>query len=160
MNVSSKIRSFMEELKCEKGASLLEFALVFPILITFIFTTIDIGFMMIVKSCLQTGVTAAARSVSMGGGNPSSIITQYAGGFINTAQLGISIQSYPSFSSVAGPNPSQQGTINPGASGIGNTGNVVRYEARYTYTPMSPLTAQMFGNTKLLTGITYGKNGV
>lgn len=147
-------------LNSQNGASVLEFALVLPILITFIFTIFDVGFMMTVKSCLQTGVTAAARSVSMGGTSPASIITQYAGGFINTSQLVITIQSYSSFSAIAGSNPRQLGTVTPGATGTGSAKSVVMYKAQYTYTLMSPLTALMFGTTKVLTGITYGKNGV
>ena len=148
-------------LKSEEGASVAEFALVLPILITLIFVIFDMGIMMVIKSTLQTGVTAAARSDSTSASStPASVITQYASGFINSSFIVTTIQSYPTFSAVAGSNPKQLGTVTPGASGVGSAGSIVKYQAQYTYTPVSPLTAQMFGSTKLLTVITYGKNGI
>ena len=143
---------------CEKGASLVEFILVFPILITIILTMLELGIMLAIKvnlqGCVQAGAyygqsgqytsgstrTASAQAVMMNGFwgslNPSNLIT--------------TIQSFPTFAvaSLGG----------SGTSGTGNYGQVGMYKMQYTYTTSSPLVAAIFGTTKVIQATAYVRN--
>jgi Flp pilus assembly protein TadG len=143
---------------CQKGASLVEFALVFPILITIILSTLELGIMLAIKVNLQSctmagayyGSTGAYTSGSTRTASALAVMTNGISGLLNPANVAFTIQSYPSFS-VA----SQGGS---GTTGTGSASDVVMYKAQYPYSPASPLVAAFFGITKALTSTTYAKN--
>jgi Flp pilus assembly protein TadG len=143
---------------CQKGASLVEFALVFPSLITIILSTLELGIMLAIKVNLQSCTMAGAYYGSTGAYTTGStrtastlaVMTNSISGFLDAANVTFTIQSYASFS-VA----SQGGS---GTTGTGSPKNVVMYQANYPYSPSSPLVATFFGTTKTLTSTTYAKN--
>lgn len=143
---------------CEKGASLVEFALVFPLLATVILTTIELGIMLAIKVNMQNcvmagayyGATGAYTAGSTRTASAQAIMTNSAAGFLNPANLTFTIQSYATFSLAS------LGTA--GAAGTGSALQIGKYQATYNYSPASPLVAAFFGTTKALTAITYTKN--
>lgn len=149
---------FFGKNSCQKGGSLVEFALVFPILITIILSTLELGIMLAIKVNLQSCTMAGAYYGSTGAYTTGStrtasalaVMTNGISGFINSTNVTFTIQSYPSFA-VA----SQGGA---GTTGTGSASQVVMYKAQYPYSPASPLVATFFGATKTLTSTTYAKN--
>ncbi len=143
---------------CEKGASLVEFALIFPILATVIFTTIELGIMLAIKVNLQSCVMAGAYYGATGNHTTGStrtasaqaVMTSSAASFLNTTKLTFTIQSYATFAVAS------LGAA--GASGTGSPYQVSMYQATYVYSPITPLVAAIFGTTHTLTEITYTKN--
>lgn len=149
---------FFRENSCQRGASLVEFAIVFPILIIIIFSTLELGIMLAIKVNLQSctmagayyGSTGAYTAGSTRTASATAVMSNSISGLLNPTNVTITIQSYPSFA-VA----SQGGS---GSSGTGSPWQVVKYKAQYAYSPASPLVAAIFGLTKTLHSTTYAKN--
>jgi Flp pilus assembly protein TadG len=145
-------------IKNQEGAVLVEFVLILPILILIILTLLELGIMLTIKTNLQSAAMSGAyygqagnyTSGSTRTASAQNVITQALSGFLNPTNVSIAIQSYPTFA-VAN-------TGGAGTSGTGNPGQVGRYQVQYTYTRISPLTASIFGATKVLQGIAYGRN--
>jgi Flp pilus assembly protein TadG len=142
----------------ENGSVLVEFVLVLPILITIIFTVIEVGIMLTIlvnlQGCIQAGAYyGQAGSYTTGSTRTASakaIMMQKLWNTLNTANLAVTIQSFPNFA-----------TANLGGSGApdtGSAGQVAMYQMQYSYTPSSPLIAGFFGSPKILTATTYVKN--
>lgn len=144
--------------RCEKGASLVEFALVLPILLTIIFTTLELGIMLTIKvnlqSCTQIGAYyGEAGSYTAGSTRTASAqagMLNGVSGLLNSSRLTIAIQSYPDFATAS--------LGGAGISGTGNPGQVGKYQMQYLYSPSSPLVAAIFGYTHILQSTTYVKN--
>lgn len=153
------ILQILKELKRnQKGTSLIEFALIFPILITIILSTLELGIMLAIKVNLQSCSMAGAYYGASGNYTTGSTRTASAqavmsngiSGLLNPANVTITIESYPTFliASLGG----------AGSAGSGNVNQVGKYQARYAYSPSSPLVASFFGTTKTLSSTTYTKN--
>jgi Flp pilus assembly protein TadG len=160
--MSHKFKFIIQSIKnlrwSQKGSTLIEFALVFPILITIILSTLELGIMLAIKvnlqSCVQSGAyygqsgqytagstaTASAQAVMMNG----------VSGLLNPSNLVITTQSFPTFAAAS--------SGGSGTPGTGNEGEVGMYKMQYTYSASSPLVASFFGATKVLTATTYVKN--
>lgn len=157
-SVLSTLGGFFKENSCQKGASLVEFAIVFPMLIMLILSTLELGIMLAIKVNLQSctmagayyGATGAYTTGSTRTASATAVMTSSISGLLNPANVIITIQSYPSFSSAS--------LGGAGTAGTGNPWQVVMYKAQYAYSPASPLIAGIFGLTKTLQSITYAKN--
>lgn len=149
---------FTKKINCEKGASLVEFVLVFPILITIILTMLELGIMLAIKVNLQGCVQAGAYYGQSGDYTSGSTRTASAQavmmngfwGALNPSNLVVSIQSFPTFAAAS--------SGGGGTAGSGNAGQVGMYQMKYTYSTSSPLVATFFGATKVIQATTYVRN--
>ncbi|MBM3633537.1 MAG: hypothetical protein FJX03_07565 [Alphaproteobacteria bacterium] len=142
----------------QKGTSLIEFAVVFPILILIILSTLELGIMLAIKvnlqSCTMAGANYGAGGTYSAGttrtASAIAVMNNGISGLLNMANLTITIQSFPSFTIA------NLGGV--GTAGTGNPGQVSMYKASYNYSPSSPLVAGIFGTQKVLQATTYTKN--
>lgn len=150
---------FIKQLKRnQSGASLVEFAIVFPILATILFTTIELGIMLAITVNLQSCVMAGAYYGQTGNyttgstrtASAQAVMTNGVAGFLTSANLTMTIQSFPTFSVAS------LGGV--GTAGSGSTWQIGMYQAVYKYYPITPLVAATFGTTVTLTATTYTKN--
>lgn len=159
LNLSvTKLYRSLKKLSCEKGASLIEFAIVFPILLMILLSTLELGIMLAIKVNLQSCTMAGAHYGSSGAYTSGSTRTASAtnamnngvSGILDPSNLSITIRSFPSFliASLGG----------SGSPGTGNPKEVGKYKMEYSYSPASPLVASVFGATKSLQATTYVKN--
>lgn len=156
--VLPNLRQFFKRPSCEKGASLVEFALIFPVLITIILSTLELGIMLAIKVNLQScamagayyGATGAYTTGTTRTASAQAVMNSGISGLLNPALVSITIQSFPSFAiaSLGG----------AGSAGSGSAGQVGMYNIQYSYSPASPLVAVFFGSTKVLQATTYTKN--
>ncbi len=154
----SNLRNFAREGSCQKGASLVEFALIFPIFLMILLTTLELGIMLAIKvnlqSCVQTGAFYGQTGRFTPGSTPTASTTAVmqngASGILNPANLTITIQNFPTFLAAS--------SGGSGSSGTGIEGQVGMYNMTYAYSPSSPLVAAFFGATKVLNATTYVRN--
>lgn len=152
-----KLRLFMSQ-SSQRGASLVEFAFVFPVLITIILSTLELGIMLAIKVNLQScsmsgayyGSSGAYTTGSTRTASATAVMNNGISGLLNTANVTISIQSFPDFATAS--------LGGAGSPGSGNPKQVGMYKAQYAYSPASPLVAAFFGTTKVLQATTYTKN--
>jgi Flp pilus assembly protein TadG len=152
------LHNFNKSMKCEKGASLVEFVLVFPILITIILTMLELGIMLAIKvnlqGCVQAGAyygqSGAYTSGSSRTASAQAVMMNGFWGALDPTKLVITIQSYPTFAAA-----SLGGSGTPGS---GNAKQIGKYQMQYTYNTSSPLVAAFFGATKVLKATTYVRN--
>lgn len=71
----------MPNLKKENGQSLVEFALVLPILLMLVFSIIDFGMLFQAKNQLETTSFAAARTISLGNPIPLGVTVTPPSGY-------------------------------------------------------------------------------
>jgi Flp pilus assembly protein TadG len=144
--------------KNQKGTSLIEFALIFPILITIILSTLELGIMLAIKVNLQScamagayyGATGAYTTGSTRTASAQAAMTNGISGLLNPANVTITIQSFLNFTTAS--------LGGSGAAGSGSAGQVGKYQVEYSYSPSSPLVASFFGTSKKLSSTTYTKN--
>jgi hypothetical protein len=113
----------------QSGAALVEFAMVVPIFLAVIFFAFEFGVIMLIKLNLQQGLDAGVRLGAVSVGTVESTILQQMQGFTSPSQVTLVIQSYPTFAAISGSNPANLQTANPGITGTGSAGDVVRYPA-------------------------------
>jgi len=90
----------------ENGATVVEFALVAPVLVTLLLGLFDIGYNMYVASVLQGAIQKAARDSSIEGATPASLdgkVTSAVHDISPGATVRFSRKSYASFSDVSTP---------------------------------------------------------
>jgi Flp pilus assembly protein TadG len=151
------LRRFMSH-SCQRGASLVEFAFVFPILITIILSTLELGIMLAIKVNLQScsmsgayyGSSGAYTTGSTRTASATAVMNNGISGLLNPANVIITIQSFPSFATAS--------LGGAGTPGSGSPKQVGMYKTQYSYSPASPLVAAFFGTTKVLQATTYTKN--
>lgn len=71
----------MLNLKNEKGQSIVEFALVLPILLMLVFSIIDFGMLFAAKNQLEITSMSTARSISLGNAAPLGVTVSPATGY-------------------------------------------------------------------------------
>jgi Flp pilus assembly protein TadG len=142
----------------QQGASLIEFALIFPLLITIILSILELGIMLTIKANLQScalsgayyGASGAYTTGSTRTASAQAVMNNGISGLLNPANVTITIQSFINFTTAS--------LGGSGAAGSGSAGQVGKYQIQYSYSPSSPLVAGFFGTSKLLTSTTYTKN--
>lgn len=158
LSLSGIFHNFFGKNSCQKGGSLVEFALVLPILLTIILSTLELGIMLTIKVNLQSSVMAGAHYGATGAymegstrtASAQTVMNDGISSLLNPSLVSITIQSFPSFAAA--------NSGGAGSSGAGDPEQVGMYQAQYSYSPLSPLVAAFFGNTKVLQATTYTKN--
>ncbi|MBN9412846.1 MAG: pilus assembly protein [Candidatus Paracaedimonas acanthamoebae] len=146
LNKSGKI--FFHRMSDEKGASVVEFSLLAPLFIFFIFAVIQMGAVLTIDNALEASIREGARYgiTAQGGSSRDSqirnviqtIAKNYSGGLINPSNLIITINSYPTFQAL---------DANTSASNGAGTGNqAVKYQVQYTWDTIFPI----FGSSNLI----------
>ena len=151
-----------------KGATIVEFAFVAPILVLTLFGIFDLGYKSYVASVLQGALHEAARLGTVGDKTTAQIDTHIQNrlrDFSRGATIAITHKSYLDFSGVKVPetitsdtvpigtyntgdcyqdsNGNNQYDTDRGKSGMGNSEDVLHYQITITYPRLFPLTKIM-----------------
>lgn len=102
-------------LRCRRGASLVEFALVFPVLLLFVIGLLEVGMMMFIQSAMEGGLREASRfgitGRTLSGETREEsirrILEENTLGLIDLSpgQAKISLKTYDSFNDIGQPEP-------------------------------------------------------
>lgn len=141
-------QAFLHRLRQEEGASIVEFAIMAPIFIFFIFAVIQLSAVLIIDNALEASIREAARYGISGQGSGArdseirsriqTVARDYSGGLINPSNLTITINSYPNFQAL---------DANTSASnGSGSGSQAVKYQVQYTWNTTIPI----FGASNLI----------
>jgi Flp pilus assembly protein TadG len=143
-----KLKSF---LKCERGTQMIEFALVFPVLLLLFAGAVEFGRMFYTYTTLQKSTEAGARylsKVTVSGGTFSSTDTTTATNLIVCGKVVCSGQS-----SIAPNLTAANVTITPPGTAIGT--RYVTVQVTYSYQPMVFNLAGMTGASGLSLNFTF-----
>jgi Flp pilus assembly pilin Flp len=178
--------SFLRRLgRDQDGATIVEFALVLPVLCTLLLGTLDLGYRSYVTSVVQGSLHEAARMGTIGG-VPTATIEQHVRdrltSFMHGATVTINTRSYSEFSGVNVPETITQDTapigtyntgdcyldyngnghfdLNRGRDGTGQAEDVVFFEVNFTYPHIVPIGAFVpgFSNDVTVTQNTLLRN--
>jgi Flp pilus assembly protein TadG len=153
----------------ESGATIVEFALILPVLCMMLLGTLDLGYRSYVSSVVQGTLHEAARMATVGGVTTAQIQTFVQNrlqAFSRNATITTTTRSYSDFSGVKVPETITQdtvpiGTYNPGdcfqdtngngaydldrgRGGVGGSEDVVYFEVTMTYPHIVPV-GRLFG---------------
>jgi Flp pilus assembly protein TadG len=162
-------------LRCCGGASLVEFALVFPMLIVFVVGLFEVGMMMFVQSAMEGGLREASR-FGITGSTVSGetrdetirrILEENTLGLVDLDAATISTKTYDSFNDIGQPEPftdqspfngtydvgepytdlngNAQWDADRGTAGVGASGEIVSYTIEYDWQPMTGLISSFVG---------------
>lgn len=152
--------SFAYHFIADEQGSLVEFTLVLHLFFLLIMTIIESGIILSIKMGLEIGVEDGARNGLLG--KPLSTVTasmQAATlGIMTSSNITTSVQSYATCAQISGSNPATVGTPSAGTSGLGSSGNFVLYTASYTYQPITPVVAGIFGSNFVIRATSMSKN--
>ena len=118
----------------QEGATAVEFALVAPLFFIVMWGTMEAGMLILASTMLEGAVREAAR-VGVTGYSPTgtdrathikNAVDTYTGKLLDISKVTIGTTVYPNFSAA--------GTGTGGASGVGNTGEIVQYTLTYPWT--------------------------
>lgn len=163
-------------IKDRQGATIIEFAIVAPMLFLLLAGIIEIGLILFTFAAMEGATNIGARTgktgFSQGSGSRESFIRneiqRLTGGFLDSGSISISILSYSSFSNVGKPEPCIQPPQAPcpGTSGVnyvdingngqwdedqgrstaGGSGSIVLYRVRYPWTLFTPVMSSLIGS--------------
>lgn len=147
-----------------RGATIVEFALILPVLCTLLLGVLDLGYRSYVTSIIQGALHEAARMATVGGVPITTIETHVQNRlqrFSNNATINVTTRSYADFTGVGIPetitsDTAPVGTYNQGdcfedyngnghydldrgRSGLGGAEDVVYFEVTMTYPHIVPL---------------------
>lgn len=147
-----------------RGATIVEFALVVPVLAMLLLGTLDLGYRSYVTSVIQGALHEAARMATVGGVSTSTIeahVQSRLQSFSRNATITTTTRSYTEFSGVAVPETITQDTaptgsynsgdcfqdangngtydLDRGRSGMGGAEDVVFFEVTMTYPHIVPV---------------------
>jgi Flp pilus assembly protein TadG len=144
--LNKSLQVFFHRLRHEDGASIVEFALIAPLFIFFIFAVIQLSIVMVIDNALEASIREAARYGITGQGagardneirsRMQTIARDYSGGLINPNNLIITINSYPNLQTLDADSSA--------TSSSGKGSQAVKYQAQYTWNTTLPI----FGTTK------------
>ncbi len=169
--------------KDERGAALVEFALVAPVFMVMLMGVFDIGYGMYAKSLLQGAVENAGRIASLESTTTSQIdakVRDTVESLNKTGTLTFDRSYYQNYLDVSTPEDFTDGNANSvrdagecfidrngnnswdedvGVSGRGGAQDVVVYTATLSYTRLFPIWGLLNqSSTQTLTGVTYLRN--
>jgi Flp pilus assembly protein TadG len=175
------MRSPTSFLRCKDGATIIEFALIAPMLFLLLAGIIELGLILFTTSAMEGATNIGARIGKTGFTTGGLSREQYirneiqrlTGGFLNAASLNISILSYSSFANVGQPEPCLAPPTPPcpGAPGVnyvdvngngtfdtdqgrataGGSGSIVLYRTTYAWRLFTPIMAQLLGTNGMYT---------
>lgn len=147
-----------------RGATIVEFALILPVLCTLLLGVLDLGYRSYVTSIVQGALHEAARMATVGGVPITTIETHVQNRlqrFSNNATITVTTRSYADFTGVGIPEVITQDTapvgtynagdcfedyngnghydLDRGRSGLGGAEDVVYFEVTMTYPHIVPL---------------------
>jgi Flp pilus assembly pilin Flp len=147
-----------------KGATIVEFALIVPVMCVLLLGTLDLGYRSYVNSVMQGALHEAARMATVGGVTTAAIETRVRDrlrSFSRNATITVNTRSYYDFSGVKTPETITQdtaptGSYNPGdcfqdfngngtydldrgRTGVGGAEDVVYFEVTMTYPHIVPV---------------------
>ncbi len=135
----------------EHGSSMVEFAIILPILVSIIFGTLHMGLMMVALNAIDAAAREASRfgitgTVLSGLSRSASIVQviqtavhDYSGGILSPAKIIITEESFPN---IAALEATPIGTLNS----FGTGGEVVRYTIQYNWDTVFPI----FGSSSII----------
>lgn len=168
-------------LKNNQGTTIIEFAVIAPLLFLLLAGIMELGLIMFTNSALEGATNIGSRigktGFTTGGQSRENYIRneirRLTGGFLNPAQLDISILSYSSFSNIGQPEPCilPPTAPCPGAAGInfvdvngngmfdqdqgrtsaGGSGSVVLYRTSYPWRLFTPIMSTLLGTDGVYT---------
>lgn len=155
----------------QSGATIVEFAMILPVLCVLLLGVLDLGYRSYVTSIIQGSLHEAARMATVGGIPTSQIETHVENrlrSFANNATITTTTRSYSDFNGVSTPETITQdtapiGEYNPGdcfqdvngnnsydldrgRGGMGNAEDVVHFEVTMTYPHILPIGAFIPGS--------------
>ncbi len=168
-------------LRAQDGVTAIEFAFIAPIVLLFIFGTLEFAWMFFAENVLENAANAAARTGKTGyiAANMTreqyilQQITKSVGNLLDPALIKLTTRNYKAFDDVGEPEPyidkNNNGHYDPGetftdknkdgvwsadsgASGAGNERDIVVYDVTYPWKIMTPFIANVLGNGKVTLG--------
>lgn len=146
--LTTLLQLFSLRVSREEGTSIVEFSLIAPLFIFFIFAAIQMGAVLTIDNALEASIREGARYgiTDQGGSSRDSqirstiqtIAKNYSGGLINPGNLIITINSYPTFQALDANTSALSGT------GTGN--QAIKYQVQYTWDTIFPI----FGSSNLI----------
>jgi Flp pilus assembly protein TadG len=162
------------------GNTIIEFAVVAPMLFLILSGIIELGLILFTTSAMEGATNVGSRigktGYTQGGSREDYIrtqITKLTGGFLNSSSLSISILSYSSFSNIGQPEPclipasppcpgvagvnftdiNGNGTwdADQGAASAGGSGSVVLYRTSYPWHLFTPIMSSLLGTSGVYT---------
>jgi len=150
--------------RSESGATIVEFALILPVMCVLLLGTLDLGYRSYVTSIIQGSLHEAARMATVGGIPTATIQAHVADrlrSFSNNATVTTTTRSYSDFNGVNTPetitqdtapvgrynvgdcyqdsNNNSQYDLDRGRGGLGGAEDVVYFEVRMTYPHIVPI---------------------
>ena len=139
---------------CERGATIVEFAMVLPVLCVLVMGTMEVGYRIFAVSVSNGAIREAARMASTGeytGTQIDAAVTKQIRAFRKDATVSIVKKSYSDFTGVGLPEPVTSGSVasgtycfqdinnsgsyedDRGKDGLGGAEDVINYEVTATY---------------------------
>jgi Flp pilus assembly pilin Flp len=162
----------------EDGATVVEFAFVFPVFILAVLGTIETAIVTFISSSIEAAVLEASRYGITGGTIPGvtreervlDIVGDKTYGLVDMDLVGIDTLVYESFDDIGQPEPFEDANLNVvydtgelftdvngngqwdadmGAAGLGGPSDVVVYRVTYAWGIMTPLIRSVIGESVL-----------
>jgi Flp pilus assembly pilin Flp len=162
----------------EDGATVVEFAFVFPVFILAVLGTIETAIVIFISSSIEAAVLEASRYGITGGTVPGvtreervlDIVGDKTYGLVDMDLVGIDTLVYESFDDIGQPEPFEDANLNVvydtgelftdvngngqwdadmGAAGLGGPSDVVVYRVTYAWGIMTPLIRSVIGESVL-----------
>lgn len=137
--------------KCERATTAIEFALVLPAILLFVFGILEYTMVFLAENVLENAVNAASREgktgyVTAGVSQQQTImtaVTTRTAGFLDPSLLTFSAVAYKAFN--------QLSTPAVGTPGYGGAGDIVVFTISYPWQMMTPLLANILPNNGQIT---------
>ncbi len=166
-------------LKSDSGSTLIEFALIAPVLFLLISAAIEFGTAMLTSTLMESGLRDAAR-FGITGQQPTGktrleriieIIDERTLGLVKIEDADVAVLVYPSFSDIGRGEDYIDGNTNGvydvgetftdengngawdadvGAAGSGESGDIVVYRIRYDWSVFTPIASKFMGDNGVL----------
>jgi Flp pilus assembly pilin Flp len=162
----------------EDGATVVEFAFVFPVFILAVLGTLETAIVIFISSSIEAAVLEASRYSITGGTIPGvtreervlDIVGDKTYGLVDMDLVGIDTLVYESFDDIGQPEPIEDANLNlvydtgelftdvngngqwdadMGAAGLGGPSDVVVYRVTYAWGIMTPLIRSVIGESVL-----------
>jgi Flp pilus assembly protein TadG len=135
----------------QQGVTALEFALIAPVLVTFLIGIMELGMIMFVTMSMDTALSVTSRQGKTGYTTTGQTVQQtitstlnsQLGGLLDTTQLAFTTTAYGTLSQV--------GQAGQGTSGTGTQNQFVVYTVSYPWHLMTPMLRPFFGTNGIYT---------
>jgi Flp pilus assembly pilin Flp len=174
--VQRAIRALRRLRRDERGATIVEFAVIFPVFILAMFGIIETAIVLFVSSSIEAAVLEASRFGITGSLTPGvsredrvlEIVGDKTYGLVDMEQVDIQTLVYASFDDIGQPEPFEDENLNTvyddpepftdvngngiwdadmGAAGLGGPSDVVVYRVSYDWGVMTPLIRNVLGES-------------